>query len=52
VLVGESCIAKVDAAYTLRQRSATYTDNFAGENNALMLDNAIPWTKNAKNAET
>ncbi len=45
-------IAKVGGTYTLRERSEAYTGNFAGENDALMLNNTILWEKNAERAET
>jgi len=43
---------QVDGAYALREPSEAYAGEFAGENDALMPENTIPWDKNAGTAET
>jgi hypothetical protein len=45
-------IAGVGGMYTLREQSEAYAANFAGENDALTLDNTILWQKNAESTET
>jgi putative transposase len=45
-------VAPIGGMYTLREQSEAYAGNFASENDALMLDNTIPWEKSAESAET
>ena len=45
-------VAEVGGTYSLREQSEAYAGNFAGENDALMLDNTIPLEKNAESTET
>ena len=45
-------VAQVRGTYRLREESEAYAGNFAGENDALMLDNTILWEKNTESAET
>ena len=45
-------VTEAGGMYTLQEQSEAYAGNFAGENDALTLDNPILWQKNAESTET
>ena len=44
-------VAVADEGYTLRERAQPYGDHFGRENEALRLNNAVPWQINVESIE-
>jgi hypothetical protein len=45
-------VAQARGMYSPRERSEAYAGHFASENDALRLDNTIPWEENVERTET
>jgi putative transposase len=45
-------VAQLDGTYTLREEREAYGGDFASKNDALTLDNTIPWEENVESTET